>query len=465
MVATASSNGVVVCEVCGGLGLITLDVPVGHPDFGKAFPCVCQADTVKSRKADQLRKISNLDAYADKTFSTFEIDYSLIEEGEQDLIQEFPDVSEKRHFTEAQRRQIKIAAEQALRFAKDPQGWLLLQGTYGTGKTHLAIAIANWRLERGEPVLFITAPDLLDHLRAAFGPTSEAAFDERFEQLRTAPLLILDDLGAESPTPWALEKLYQLVGYRHAMRLPTVITTNRELESLDARILTRLTDRGLTQSVRLNIPDRRSSISSWQESDLSDLARYHDMTFDTFDLRETEGLPDIEVKRLGRAVQKARFYAEDPRSWLVFIGEPGCGKTHLAAAIAHECKKRDAKVLFVMSSELLDHLRATFHPGSTVSYDKRMEEIKRAEILILDNLTAETSAALWARDKLFEILAYRFDYDLPTVITTYKTLEKMDLRIKSRIKNESRSEVVAITAPSYPGKTRKRRASAPRKLL
>ena len=52
-----------------------------------------------------------------------------------------------------------------------------------------------------------------------------------------------------------------------------------------------------------------------------------------------------------------------------------------------------------------------------------------------------------------------------TVITTYQPLQEMDNRLKSRVTNESHSEVVAITAPSFPGKTRKRRAGAPRRLL
>ncbi len=466
MVATASSNGVAVCEICGGLGLITLDVPVGHPDFGKAFPCVCQADKVKSRKASQLRSISNLDMYVEKTFATFQIDYSLLGKGDQ-YLREILANSEGTgsSLPEAQRREINTAAERALHYAEDPQGWLLLQGTYGIGKTHLAAAIGNWRLDQGESVLFITVPDLLDHLRATFGPSSEVAYDERFEQIRASALLILDDLGAESQTAWAQEKLYQLLNYRHTTKLPTVVTTNRDLELLDPRIRSRLLDQSLSQIIRLNLPDRRSPLTTWQELDLGNLDRYRDMSFDTFELREDEGLPAAEIKRLERAVQIGRYFAESPRGWLVLTGEAGCGKTHLAAAIAQEAKHRGEQILFVTVSELLDHLRATFYPGSTISYDKRMEEIKRARILVLDNLTIDKSLSSWARDKLYDILTYRFDYDLPTVITTYQPLHEMDNRLKSRVTNESHSEVVPITAPSYPGKTRKRKAAPPRRLL
>ncbi len=460
-----NANGNKVCEICGGLGVVTLDVPIDHPDFGKAFPCICQTDKIRTRKATQLRTLSNLDAYADKTFGTFQIDCSLLnanDADDADLREACSNLVNASDLTESQRRQINTAARLALRYAEEPDSWLLLQGTYGTGKTHLAVAIANTRLARGEPVLFITVPDLLDHLRSAFGPSSEVAYDERFEQIRTAPLLILDDLGAESQTAWAQEKLYQLLSHRHALRLPTVITTNADLERMDPRIRSRLLDHSLTQVIQLTIPDRRSPITTWQELDLSNLDRYRGMTFDTFDLREEEGLSPTETKRLERAAQIARYFAESPRGWLVLTGEPGTGKTHLAAAIAHECKARGDQTLFVTASELLDHLRATFYPGSTVGYDKRMEEIKRAAVLVLDNLNIDRNLSSWARDKLFDVLMYRFDYDLPTVITTYQPLQEMDTRLKSRVINEARSTVVAITVPSYPGKT-SRRAAPPRR--
>ncbi len=456
------SNGVAVCTICGGIGLVTKDVPVEHPDFGKAFPCVCQADKVKSRRAENLRKVSNLGAFADKIFSTFQIDYALLSEDQQYMREAFPDISDGRNLTEEQQRYVNIAAERAHRYAENPRGWLLFRGSYGTGKTHLAAAIANRRLELNEPVLFITAPDLLDYLRSTYGPTSEIGYDERFEQFRTATLLILDDLGAESQTPWALEKLYQLFSYRHTNRLPTVITTNKAPETFDPRIYSRIVDKSLTDSISLEIPDRRLPSTAWQELDLSNLDRYHAMTFSTFDSRQEEGLTADQLKRLERAVQIAHYYAESPRGWLFLMGEPGSGKTHLAAAIAHESKQQGQQVLFVTASELLDHLRVTFYPGSNVSYDKRLTELRQTSLLVLDSLIIDKSLSSWARDKLFDILIYRFDYDLPTVITTSQPLNEMDTRLKSRATNVSRSEIVAITAPSYPGKATRRRAAPPR---
>jgi DNA replication protein DnaC len=456
------------CPICGGIGLVTHDVPLGHPDFGKAFPCVCQADVVKARQASRLRTLGNLDAYIDKTFNTFEIDFALIEPQDAYLCQIFRDMDQTRKLslTEEHRRKISIAAELALRFAEKPDGWLLLEGNFGTGKTHLAAAIGNWRLNYGDPVLFITVPDLLDHLRGTFGPSSEIAYDELFERIRKAPLLLLDDLGAEHQSGWAVEKLYQLFNDRHHLRLPTVITTNRDPALIEPRIRSRLLDNELTRSLKLTIPDRRSPVTTWQEADLSNLDRYRDMTFETFEPRTGEDLKGEDVQRLQTTIQVARSFAENPEGWLILMGAAGTGKTHLAAAIAHICNRRGMRTLFVTTSDLLDHLRRTFAPDSAVSYDKRMEEIKGAPVLVLDDLAVQgKSFSSWASEKLYDILTYRFDYNLPTVITTLQALQDMAERLRSRIGNESRSHVEAITAPYYPGKPqRNRRAAPPRRL-
>ena len=85
-------------------------------------------------------------------------------------------------------------------------------------------------------------PDLLDHLRAAFSPDARTSFDQRFEEVRTAALLVLDDLGTESATPWAREKLYQIINHRYVAKLPTVITTSVSPDDLDPRIRTRILD-------------------------------------------------------------------------------------------------------------------------------------------------------------------------------------------------------------------------------
>ena len=149
---------------------------------------------------------------------------------------------------------LERALKAAHRFAEKPKGWLIFMGSYGCGKTRLAAAIANYRASLGAPPLFIMVPDLMDHLRATFNPKSEVSYDRRFDEIRTAPLLVLDDLGTQSMTPWVREKLYQLFNYRYNAELPTVITTADTLDEIDERIRSRLLDKRLCKIHALTVP-------------------------------------------------------------------------------------------------------------------------------------------------------------------------------------------------------------------
>ena len=106
----------------------------------------------------------------------------------------------------------------------------------------MAAAIANHRVSNGQPALFITASDLLDHLRATFSPDSLIRFDKQFAELRNAPLLVLDALTLESATPWAREKLMQLIDHRYVAELPTIVTTSVNRSDLGEWMETRLLD-------------------------------------------------------------------------------------------------------------------------------------------------------------------------------------------------------------------------------
>ena len=152
------------------------------------------------------------------------------------------------------------ALHTAQTFAAEPEGWLLFNGPRGCGKTHLAVAIAGERLKQGSQVFFAFVPTLLDHLRATFSPDSLVGYDELFEQINSVPLLVLDDLGSESSTVWAEEKLYQIVVHRYEARLPTVITTVsmiEELEDTKSRIASRLVDGMVVDWVPIEAPNYR----------------------------------------------------------------------------------------------------------------------------------------------------------------------------------------------------------------
>ncbi len=434
------------CPVCHGFGYVRLDVPVGHPDFGQLFPCACRAAELRQRRAAALVAVNDLKGLERFTFENFRPEGHGLPVDRQDNL----------------RRAYDVARAYALK----PRGWLVIRGGYGCGKTHLAAAIANTCLDRGLPVLFVTVPDLLDHLRAAFAPTSEEPYAERFDEIRTAPLLILDDLGTEQSTPWALEKLFQLLNYRYLNRLPTVITTNRALEELEPRLRSRLADPDLVDIVTLLAPDYRQAGVDQAESDLNTLSLYSGMTLETFDLRQGE-LSREETDNLRRALALAHEYAAAPTGWLVFIGPYGSGKTHLAAGIANAWTREGHTALFVVVPDLLDHLRAAFNPQSPVSYDKRFEEVRRAPFLVLDDLGTE-NATPWAREKLYQLFNYRYVARQPTLITTALQVADLDAKLRTRLLDTSRCTIFALEVPPYRGQvaappSKSSRAGRPRK--
>jgi DNA replication protein DnaC len=348
---------------------------------------------------------------------------------------------------------LELAFNYAQQFAKSLDGWLLLQGDYGCGKTHLAAAIANFVVSLGVPTLFITVPDLLDTLRFAY-QDPRATFEGRFEEIRQAPLLVLDDFGTQNATNWAQEKLFQIINYRYINRLPLVVTTNLTLGEIEGRIRSRLEDPELVTTAHILAPDHRNPTGDMGHHKLSSLESLHNRTFAAFDLRKSENLSQGDIKTLEKAFQAARQFAENPNGWLVLMGSYGAGKTHLAAAIANYRADTHTPPLFVVVPDLLDHLRATFSPTSTISLDRRFEEVRTAPLLILDDLGTQSTTP-WVKEKLYQLFNYRYNAELPTVITTAFSLEEMDPRLRSRLMDKRLCEIYAITAPSYTGAPRK----------
>jgi len=108
----------------------------------------------------------------------------------------------------------------------------------------------------------------------------------------------------------------------------------------------------------------------------------------------------------------------------------------------------------VVVPDLLDHLRATFQPGSAVSYDQRFNEVRRTKLLVLDDLGSQ-SATPWAQEKLFQILNYRYVTGLATVITVSSDgWERVDERLRSRLLDMDRCTIIDVDVPSYRGKAK-----------
>ncbi len=431
---TSSNSGPnTVCPICGGVGYIRQDLPVGHPDFGKLQLCTCQQQKANQSAHNRLYQTSNLELFKKMTFESFSV------QGRMGL-------GDNQVFS------LQNALSAARQFAASPKGWLLLTGSYGCGKTHLAAAIANTCVEYGMATLFLTVPDLLDWLRYTYG-SSDVSYEQRFDEIRNVSLLVLDDLGAQNATPWAVEKLFQIIDYRYIRRLPMVVTSNQRLEDLDDRIRSRLQDPELSTHIAFAAPDYRAPVREVNDPLVKQLQLLNDRSFGNFSLREPEHLdPDAQLS-LENAFRATQEYAEQPHGWLVLMGTYGSGKTHLAAAIGNYRKGMGDDPIFVVVPDLLDHLRATFGPNSNISYDEMFQRVKAAPILILDDMGTQ-SATPWAREKLYQVLNERYNAKLPTVITTSEKLEGLDSRIQSRMLDTRVCSIYAILAPSYRGGSR-----------
>jgi DNA replication protein DnaC len=207
-----------------------MDVPIGNPDFGRMQKCSCRLNEDQAQKLITLQKLSNLDSLQSLTFTNFDPDLDGVSE----------------------------AFQAAIDYADELDGWIFFHGRCGTGKTHLAVAIAHSAIQHeGKSVYFAPVPDLLDQLRATFDPANGVAYDDRFNQIRGSDLLVLDDLGTENATPWAKEKLFQILNFRYNGRLPTVITSNHDFKNIEERIVSRLSDTRLTKYLWVDAEDFR----------------------------------------------------------------------------------------------------------------------------------------------------------------------------------------------------------------
>lgn len=411
------------------------DVPVGHPNFGRLEICVCRQRDVSQQVRERLYSLSRLDELKGLSFDTFQ------PRGQQGL-------------GEKQATSLEMAFNQAHHYARNLNGWLLLQGGFGCGKTHLAAAIANFAVGMGVPTLFLTVPDLLDMLRFSYD-SEDTTFEQRFNEIRNASLLVLDDFGTQNATAWAQEKLFQIINYRYINKLPLVVTTNLSLDEIDARIRSRVTDPQLVSIVRTNAPDYRHPMDDTGHPELSSLDLMASKTFGSFEDRTSEGLPPDETKSLQKVLKAAHNYAEKPRGWLVLMGGYGSGKTHLAAAIANYRAGLGDPPLFIMVPDLLDHLRATFSPNSNTTFDRRFDEIRTTPLLVLDDLGTQ-SMTPWVREKLYQLFNYRYNRELPTVITTADSMNEMDARIRSRLLDSKLCTIYVLNVPSYHGNRSKK---------
>ncbi len=221
----------------------------GKPDYSRAVLCQCSVERERVRHQEWLLRYCQLPAATEAlTLDSFQT----------------------RNFA-CLKNALAIAQQVAI--GSSEVRWLTLMGGRDRGKTRLAIGICRAWLDRRQPARYGLTSLLLKELRDGYDFEGEMSYRQTFDRLCKVGLLVLDDLGVENPSDWALEQLQTIIDYRYINALHTVITTNRpltdlfyadsnpkrssRLEEASARIASRCQREKWTQVVVLTSPEHR----------------------------------------------------------------------------------------------------------------------------------------------------------------------------------------------------------------
>ena len=154
-------------------------------------------------------------------------------------------------------------------------------------------------------------------------------------------------------------------------------------------------------------------------------SKFYEMPYDI----KLARMSDIKIEKPRSAIIKwlKKFYdnyqKDKSQKGLYLHGSFGSGKTYMISALLNELSKDGANVIVVYYPELLRSLKESFN---NEDYSERIEEIKRADILLLDDIGAETASS-WNRDEILgTILQYRMDNKKTTFFTSNLTLEELE---------------------------------------
>lgn len=237
------------CDVCGGFGFVTAKVPSSDPRFGKPFACPNpDCKVVAERRADRYAKLCNLSQIPagyqgdDVTFAG----WAKLEQIPAAIDGKRGALGAALAFIAAHERGFLFTLDDAAELGGiEPPEYtsarkcsLVFTGKNGVGKTSLAVSIGKVLLEQGVMVIYMRLAEFFDGLKDRFEdkPTyqfmpqagSEA---ELLALLQQAPVLIIDEFYADV-TDWRKERAEQLVNYRYTHQLPTIITTNLDMDTL-----------------------------------------------------------------------------------------------------------------------------------------------------------------------------------------------------------------------------------------
>jgi DNA replication protein DnaC len=161
-------------------------------------------------------------------------------------------------YHDAEFTNLKPGAQQHLAAWLETPFSIYMSGTAGTGKTYTAAALlrAAWGASV-HSAAWANVPTLLDELRRSMNQADRTS--GQIEELCSATVVVLDDIGAEKPSEWVLDRLYVIVNSRYERELPTVFTSNLPLSQLYDRLGSRIASRlaEMTQQFEIGGDDRR----------------------------------------------------------------------------------------------------------------------------------------------------------------------------------------------------------------
>ena len=204
------------CEICKDTG------------YNQEFYCQCYRKLIRDVARDELGANSPLKRC---TFESFRTDKY------PDVIDSVIGINQREHM----KNNLQYCKDYAKHFTPNSRG-LFMYGKTGLGKTHLSLAIANEILNKGYDVYYGSIQSIMDKLESEhFGRLPRE--DSIKEDILTCDLLIIDDLGTEFSTQFTNAELYNIINSRMLASLPTIISTNLEMEQVAEKYSQRVASR------------------------------------------------------------------------------------------------------------------------------------------------------------------------------------------------------------------------------
>ncbi len=213
----------------------------------------------------------------------------------------------------------------------------------------------------------------------------------------------------------------------------------------------RLCDEGLSKLFSLHLDGSSAELIELNAIDRPDIK---EKTFDRFSVNFPK-IPADSRKQISDAVRDAKAYAQKPKGWLVIRGTAGSGRTHFAAAIAHERQAQSNDVLYIFAHELMDAVRQSMRfdddrdarkSGTSEGRDKRiLQKIMRAPFLIIDDV-GKFPPSQWEESTLYQLVNYRQTNNLPTVFVVDESQKRLPEWLSAKLMSKQ-SYIVTLSDP------------------